>query len=151
MREIKFRALDSANNWWIGNLSSIYNTNGSVSYYIEQPVLCDIETALVNKETVGQFTGLKDSFGNEVYEGDILERSISGNDGIEILNYKYRVLFSKGSFILLELNETDQGEGYYISILEMNKYRVIGNIHQDKFEYNRPTTAEIEQMIKRNA
>lgn len=66
MRTIKFRGRDFAGTWWYGFLSS-YEGNPVI-----HPIQCVGSSILVEEETVGQFTGLVDSEGNEIYEGDIL-------------------------------------------------------------------------------
>lgn len=65
MREIKFRAWDKDNKEWCDDFCIELSTGR---------LLCDHGTTLYVQEIIlEQYTGLKDSTGKEMYEGDIVE------------------------------------------------------------------------------
>jgi uncharacterized phage protein (TIGR01671 family) len=99
MREIKFRGKGViTNNWLEGSL--ITTEDGGVIYGKSK--------GGVAKETIGQYTGLKDKNGKEIYEGDILVWEHKGVKSNPLV-----VDFSHGSF------------GYYYT--DNNFYSFAGN------------------------
>ena len=119
MREIKFRGRDG-DDWYYGSL--FVNECGHTA--ISAPKSFWMKP--VNADTVGQFTGMYDAEGREIYEGDILS---NGRDTVAV-SYSIEFaafvgLYNGREDLVLNLDDCiDQP-------LDELKLKVIGNVYDN--------------------
>lgn len=130
MREIKFRGkaimsikelelmgIEHDSGWVYGNL--IKNGNRPM---ITADILEEIEEsiypewwAVVEPQSIGQYTGLKDENGREIYEGDIVKHATWGD--------VYEVIFEDGGFYVLS--------SYDFQTINEYPLEVVGNVFEN--------------------
>lgn len=102
-REIKFRAMTKANNVMVfGDLIVCPNGEHRILWFEmkgELPLDVDYNyfNEVVQSSTVGQFTGLLDRNGKEIYYGDVIKHDL-GHEMFTKLNWQ--VVFEFGAFQL---------------------------------------------------
>jgi len=127
MREIKFRGRTSKGEWLYGDLQQW--SNGDVYIGTQNEAWTDdgfphtddyLSITKVNENTVGQFTGLHDKNGKEIYEGDIFH--------IGDPNLMHEVVWHDTGFIGKQIG----CYGSYIGLEHWaDRIEVIGNIHDN--------------------
>ena len=133
MRTIKYRGKNSFYEWVYGSLISeeVENDNGKFMVtFIAPSIPCasngrDMWTAKMQRvkpETVGQFTGLLDKNGKEIYEGDIVQCG----------TFRYEVIYEGSRFASFALKrKEDTFLHYFGEAMESEECEVIGNIHDN--------------------
>lgn len=137
-RDIKFRGKTSTlpaneaheeikGSWFYGYL--VGDNKGNI--YIKESTKS--EGFWVVSETVGQFTGLHDKNGKEIYEGDILQMWL--DDAVEkeggYFHRMYVVLTVEKGFVLWGERMTIEDAEPLFEMLQWKDCEIIGNIHDN--------------------
>lgn len=132
MRTIKFRGYSkdfTENEWFFGNI--IDKGNGSFQILEKNPKIWDLsyDGITVIPESIGQFTGLHDKNGNEIYEGDILEDTLGRKKLVEYFQdgFWLNASFDGAEWCLRQVNSSS---------------KIIGNIYKNPELISKTSTHE---------
>jgi len=128
MREIRFRGKRIDNGEWVyGYMIGNDVIVGEIVEFSDEYFNTEFWYK-VDPETVGQYTGLKDRNGREIYEGDIVRFFFFDNVKELISPVEQVVECGTGHYIRL------QGRGYFSlnpTVIDRNYVEVIGNTWED--------------------
>lgn len=122
MRTIKFRGFNRKNDEW---LQGYYLQNRGAHFVCPDEFATNKswEDYEVEPDTVGQFTGLHDKNGKEIYEGDIVKCD----------QFVYEIIYKSRRIASFALRrKEDMFLHYFGEAMEADECEVIGNIHDNK-------------------
>ena len=137
-REIKFRGI-SIDEWVYGMLCKVNEGDTEHGEPIKYKIQTDekeygeyVKCFITDENTIGQYTGLKDKNGKEIYEGDVVLLTCYNYEE-PVFGGEFKVIYDdiNGMWILVDLENKDMGftfgeiRSYYKA-----EFEVIGNVFE---------------------
>ena len=133
MREFKFRVWENVESKMnydciVGDNFIIFNYTGDCEDDLFTGDADFVHLCELNRKyfTIMQYTGIKDMYGKEIYEGDILAHQ----------DYWWiRIEYDSGSFMVRDVDKVRYNNkicNIPIGDFDISKWRVIGNIYENK-------------------
>lgn len=131
MRPIKFKGKDIMDDHWVyGDLETRPAYGLAIIHQYNEMGVYDRQYK-VDKGTVGQFTGMFDEDGHEIYEGDII-KIVEEYDDENVYTRIGVVCFEEGMYELQDKNGKHFAYlGWLMHDDSISKLEVIGNIHDN--------------------
>ena len=134
-REIKYHGKRVDNSEWVfGYFVKAWDNSYYIITEFGSDVTCCsdcganvITTYEVTPETVGQYTGLKDKNGKEIYEDDIIE--YCGSQLLE--SYKALIKYKDDRFVAVWIDDSKLFRKDIFFWATERKIQIIGNIHEN--------------------
>ena len=120
MREIKFRGKDVKTGEWV--YGAYVQKSNYIVTYLNKSELLESEIASVDPDTVGQYTGCKDTNGKDVFEGDIVTENLFWDMEKKEIVY-FEIVFEENGFNLKDK------KGMIFKIGQ--EPTIVGNIHDN--------------------
>lgn len=86
---------------------------------------------IINEDSIERYTGICDSNGKEIYEGDIIKITEEKIDGSGYSIFNIVVKWNKDAMAFMACAAENQVPMSWFSNLSDNKREVIGNIHEN--------------------
>lgn len=144
-REIKFRGI-SIDEWVYGMLCKVNEGDTEHGEPIKYKIQTDekeygeyVKYFITDENTIGQYTGLHDKNGKEIYEGDVIEFSydvFTGNFDTKV--GRGTIEFIDGAFYIKpfeiegkKIKDIDNEEWFLLYTVNIDTLEVIGNVHEN--------------------